>query len=369
MVLLLLLLVLCLLFFGNRYDSSGRGSCEYLSRNHTCFVNGFFIVYVFVRHFSEYGAQMSSLDAAFLENEGGVMGQLLVSTFLLFSGYGIQMSYQRKGGGYAGELVRKRFLVLLRNFAGAVLIYVAVKSALGVDFSWRAVALSMVGWFSVGNSNWFIFMTLVEYLLIAFCYLAFSRYGRFVPVIATAVMTYGWTCVLCFYKPFYWYNTIMCVPAGMLLAELRGSVCRWQLRMGWRIFLVVIPLMLVGREIHMPAYWWCEGLIHPYIGTCLGTAVANIGAVMFACGLALFAGWLSVAGYEPAKLGRILVWCGGPALFYLYIYQRVPMLVGKHYGLPESHGYAYFITCLVVTVLIAWLALYINGKLQGLRKR
>ena len=138
--------------------------------------------------------------------------------------------------------------------------------------------------------------------------------------------------------------------------------------MGWRVFLVVIPLIVVGRVIHIQSYWWCEGLIHPYIGTCLGTAVSNVGAIMFAWALALVAGWMSVVGYEPGKLGRILVWCGGPALFYLYIFQRLPMLVGAHYGLPEAHGYAYFIMCLVGTVLIAWLALYVNGKLQGLRK-
>ena len=367
MTLFLLLFALVSLFSVKKTGECDEGM--YLSRKHTCFVNGFFIIYVFLRHISEYGVQMSDLDVSFFQLEGHVMGQLLVSAFLFFSGYGIQLSLQNKGDSYARDLVRKRFWGLLKNFGVAVLIYAVVQYALGVVFPWQRVALSLVGWSSVGNSNWFIFMTLVEYLLIAFCYLAFSRYGRFMPVIATAVMTYGWTCVLCFYKPFYWYNTIMCVPAGMLLAELRGSVCRWQLRMGWRVVLVVIPLIVVGREIHIQSFWWCEGLIHPYIATCLGTSLSNIGSIVFAFALALVAGWQSVSGFVPGKMGNILVWCGGPALFYLYIYQRLPMLVGKHYGLPESHGYAYFITCLVATVLIAWLALYINGKLQGLRKR
>ena len=367
MTFLLLLFALVCLFSMSKTEV-GAGFA-YLSRHHTCFINGFFIIYVFLRHISEYSIRMSSLDAMFFELEGHIMGQLLVSTFLFFSGYGIQLSLQNKGRAYVKDLVRKRFLGLLRNFALAVLIYVAVQYALGNIFSVQRVALSLVAWSSVGNSNWFIFMTLVEYLIIAVCYAAFSRYGRGAPVLATACVTLFWTFTICFFKEYYWFNTIMCVPMGMFLALFRDAACRWQVRMGWRVLFIVLPLVVVGRELHVQSYWWCEGLIHPYIASCLGTTLSNTGAVLFAGGIALLAGWLSVAGFMPTRMGKLLVWCGGPALFYLYIFQRLPMLVGDHFGMAASHGYAYFILCLVVTVALAWLAMWGNDKLFGNGKR
>ncbi len=365
-LLLLLFALLCL--FSMKKTEDGTASV-YLSRHHTCFINGFFIIYVFLRHISEYGIQLSSLDTKFFELEGHVVGQLLVSTFLFFSGYGIQLSLQNKGKSYAKDLVRKRFLGLLRNFAMAVLIYVAVQYALGKVFSLQHIALSLVAWSSVGNSNWFIFMSLVEYLIIAVCYVVFSRYGRVAPVLAAACVTLFWTFTICFFKEYYWFNTIMCMPLGMVLALFRDEAYRLQVRMGWRVLLLALPLLIVGRELHVQSYWWCEGLIHPYIASCMGTTLSNTGAVLFAGGVALLAGWLSVAGFSPAKNGKLLVWCGGPALFYLYIFQRLPMLVGDHFGMAASHGYAYFILCLVVTVALAWLAMWGNDKLFGNGKR
>lgn len=365
-LLLLLFALLCL--FSMKKTEDGTASV-YLSRDHTCFINGFFIIYVFLRHISEYGIQLSSLDTKFFELEGHVVGQLLVSTFLFFSGYGIQLSLQNKGKSYAKDLVRKRFLGLLRNFAMAVLIYVAVQYALGKAFSLQHIALSLVAWSSVGNSNWFIFMTLVEYLIIAVCYVVFSRYGRGAPVLAAACVTLFWTFTICFFKEYYWFNTIMCMPLGMVLALFRDEAYRLQVRMGWRVLLLALPLLIVGRELHVQSYWWCEGLIHPYIASCMGTTLSNTGAVLFAGGVALLAGWLSVAGVSPAGMGKLLVWCGGPALFYLYIFQRLPMLVGDHFGMAASHGYAYFILCLVVTVALAWLAMWGNDKLFGNGKR
>ena len=61
----------------------------------------------------------------------------------------------------------------------------------------------------------------------------------------------------------------------------------------------------------------------------------------------------------------VLRWCG-KNLFGLYILQRIPMMIFKQVGLASYDVYLYFIACLVVTVVMAWLFEKYVGKLWKL---
>ena len=80
--------------------------------------------------------------------------------------------------------------------------------------------------------------------------------------------------------------------------------------------------------------------------------LVNAGAVLFALGVALLTGGISLAAPRLSVFGRILAWCGGPALFYLYIYQRIPMLVGAHYELHVSMPGYYAAVCILLLCLL-----------------
>lgn len=133
----------------------------YLSRECTSLVNGVFIWLVFLRHFAEQRPELNPVDAWLLEHD--CLGQLIVAPFFFFSGWGIMSSLQKKGKGYVRQLVQSRFPGLWVKFAIAVLLFAMLQWLLGVEYPWQRVLLSLIGWLSVGNSNWFIVMTLLLY--------------------------------------------------------------------------------------------------------------------------------------------------------------------------------------------------------------
>lgn len=93
--------------------------------------------------------------------------------------------------------------------------------------------------------------------------------------------------------------------------------------------------------------------------------LANAGAVLFAMGVALLTGSLSLGAPQLNRCGKWLAWCGGSALFYLYIYQRIPMLLGAHWEMNRSMGTMYCAMCVGLTMLIAWLVLYAGRVIKG----
>lgn len=107
----------------------------------------------------------------------------------------------------------------------------------------------------------------------------------------------------------------------------------------------------------------------PLLTVWCGNMLVNAGAVLFALGVALLTGSISLAAPRLSVFGRILAWCGGPALFYLYIYQRMPMLVGAHFGVHVSSPRCYAAVCVIVTVLIAFALVWITGKSSSISLR
>lgn len=327
----------------------------YLSRECTSLVNGVFIWLVFLRHFSQYHPSLDAVDAWLLAHD--CLGQLIVAPFFFFSGWGIMSSLQSKGKVYLRQLVQSRFPGLWVKFAIAVLLFAMLQCLLGVEYPWQRVLISLTGWESVGNSNWFIVMTLLLYLLVAIAFVMTPSQKPWLGISAVVLLVGATVYIFSMLKPPYWYNTLLCFPAGMvwrlLCKMLNDNVLRWE----GLCSLVCLP---AGWWLHMHGGGIAKGV--PLLTVWCGNMLVNAGAVLFALGVALLTGSISLAAPRLSVFGRILAWCGGPALFYLYIYQRIPMLVGAHYGLNIQMGELYAAVCVAGTVLIAWLCNRLSEK-------
>lgn len=131
---------------------------DYLGREQCESVKGIFILLVFFSHFMGYVRQT-----------GGVafdmpLGQLIVTLFLFYSGYGVMESIRTKGAAYVREMPKRRILTTLLNFDIAVLAFIGVDLLLGQSLTAKQCLLSLVAWDSVGNSNWYIFVILLCYV-------------------------------------------------------------------------------------------------------------------------------------------------------------------------------------------------------------
>ena len=268
-------------------------------------------------------------------------------------------SLQSKGKVYLRQLVLSRFPGLWKNFATAVLLFYVLQWGLGVEYSWQRLLISLTGWLSVGSSTWFVFMTLLLYLLVAVAFFMTPPQKQWLGIGVMVLLVGGVVYVFGMLKPPYWYNTLLCFPAGvvwkLLCCRLNVKLLRW----GGLVSVVCVP---AGWWLYMHGGGMAKGL--PFLTVWCGNMLVNAGAVLFALGVALVAGSISLVVPRLSACGRMLAWCGGPALFYLYIYQRMPMLVGAHFGIHTSMPGCYTAACIGITLLAAWLCV----RLQQLRR-
>ena len=184
---------------------------DYIDRNQCDAIKGIFILLIFFSHISRHMVSSgftsdSSADQLFLYISRHI-GQWVVALFLFYSGYGVMESLKKKGESYLKGFPKKRILTTLLNFDVAVCCFFALNLVLGLSMSWEIVACSLIGWSSIGNSNWYIFVILI-------CYTVFYVSSRLSPnaklggVITTLLLLLTMI-VLSQVKEYRFYNTIL----------------------------------------------------------------------------------------------------------------------------------------------------------------
>ena len=66
----------------------------------------------------------------------------------------------------------------------------------------------------------------------------------------------------------------------------------------------------------------------------------------------LFCGVIVTLSMKISFKSKILIWCG-QNLFWLYILQRIPMIVFKHFRIDSWGNNIYILLCAIVTVLMS----------------
>lgn len=262
--------------------------------------------------------------------------------FLFYSGYGVMESIKRKGRNYVLQIPRKRFLQVLINFDIAVAIFILVDILMKKPIEVRQCLLSFTGWDSVGNSNWYIFIILILYLL---TYVSFYRQSNNEyrnQLIFLLFSTFVLCLIMSYVKAHYWYNTMFCYTAGIFFSAYKEKVEGLAKSYYWKALVVgILTLLLIDRVPYS-----VKGMVY------------NAFSVVFCCVVVLIT--------MKIKLNsQILLWCGRN-LFPLYIYQRIPMIVFSSINdgmFAAGCPVLYTVSCLVVTVVITLSYKYISVKL------
>lgn len=334
---------------------------NYISRERTCLINGFFIWFVFISHIYNQGVILTDIDKFVV---AGIrdLKQLMVSTFFLFSGYGIMHSLLRKGKNYAAGLISKRFFALLLHYSFVVLVYVAVQFyILGNAYSVAHVLSAFAAWSSVGVPTWFIFVTLLSYWFIAISYHVWHRIHPVMVVLSVALM-FVILIPLVMTRGYFWADSCLCMPVGMLYrlyqSQIEKAVKSIQLPVCCMGAIVLVVGFIVYRKLLN--YDWVINVIgSPSL--LFKVYVQNLGCIIFGLGTL----WL-FAGIRFRRTPKFLVWSGGSALFYLYVFHQLPMLLGKHWLSNTESPLIYQAMCIIVTIVLAWAACRIFARLDAL---
>ena len=323
---LLIILVVCLY----RIRFSGVGFYDdYLSKASTTCVNGVFVFFVFLRHFGEY-IEYAPYDKLFSYVAQHIL-QLLVVTFLFYSGYGIMCSIRKKGMDYVKAMPYHRALKVWMHFALAVLLFYCVDLLCGKKFPLSRVLLSFVGWEAIGNSNWYIFYVVITYLVTFVAFLIADKLTKKRrDILAVCLITLCSVCYMLILHPLkgkYWYNTAISFPIGMFYCLFEDKIRK-----------IIQKNNLI--------YWLTSAVALVYFYFCYQRRESFL---YYQCCVIGFIALILLGTMKFRVNNSILLWLG-KYTFEIYILQRIPMLVLKG---RIANNCLYFGVCFVLTLLIA----------------
>ncbi len=305
---------------------------NYLSKENTACIKGIFILIVFISHASTYityDLRHSSIALAFLYH----ISQLMVTMFLFYSGYGIVESIKKKKQNYVDNLPKNRILKTLFHFDVVILTYMIMNYILGFKHDILTNLIALTGWESIGNSNWYIFAILVLYFT---TYLSFTIFKKDIKkaIITNTLLTILVMITLSGFKEgidnSYWYNTMMCYPFGMFFSYYKDSIKKILFN-NKTYYLLLITLIILFLGTKQSQY---------------------INIVLYSIVAILFVFLIVMITMKVNINNRYLKWLGDN-LFYIYILQRIPMIILTKYGYVTNHGYRFILISFIVTIILS----------------
>ena len=306
-----------------------KANPDYISLDGSNAIKGIFAIIILCSHMGGYLTLSDSFADRTYTHVIFYLGQTMVAPYLFYSGYGILFSLRHKPG-YASGFFKKRFLKILLHFDLAILLFLLVQAFLPIRYPVRNYLLCWIGWESIGNSNWFVFVILSLYL-IAFCGLLLERRKGFTLFAVVCLFSAILWLVLRFvaHKENWWVDTIAAFPLGMLLGAGKDNIDAFLAKyqgVWFAILACVSAFFIIWHHLH-------------------GVDVYGISSCLF-CLIVVLAS-MKIRMGNPA-----LKWLGKNA-FYIYILQRLPMLVLSYFGINHHPG-IFIPVSIVVTLLLAW---------------
>ena len=346
MMILFLFVLFGLCLYGVRFSNFHK---NYLGIPESAAIRGIFIFCVFLSHGRGYIGGLSGITNQYYLFFLSRLGQLMVAMFLFLSGFGVAESFQKKAG-YLGCFLQKRILKTLLHFDLALVFFLIMNLILEIEYPLSTYILCWIGWESIGNSNWFIFDILLLYSLSYIC--IYTQYSKrkenensyfevdFKTLCSITILT-GIAWIILFFAKYsqsWWYNTLLCYPAGMWYSHYKeridGTMCRteyWFLALA----LVVPAFLFLYRMGNQAAYTLC--------------------ACLFCLILCLLCMKIRI---ENAPLRWL-----GEHLFEIYILQRIPFTLLQRTGLSVFPFILTF-TALILTVAMACFFHYFLSRLD-----
>ena len=333
---IILFIIIALLFYGSR--CTGRGfNNTFLSKELTTCVNGIFILFVFASHFSTYIDPAPWVD---YWTRGACLwlGQLMVAPFLFFSGYGVMESIKAKGDKYISAIPKKRMLSTWFNFAVAISVFLLVNLIMGRFLPARQVILSYIGWDSIGNSNWYIFAIILLYF---FTYVSFKlSKNKQKALLCLWALSILYCVVLSFFKPPHWYNTSLCYAFGATFSYFKNI---------FQKYVRNNSIYISGILLAVFVFIFFRSLFSLY----QFQPFHQIMAFSF-CVLIVFT-------TMKFRFGNLVLTWIGQRLFWVYILQRIPMMVLSNFSFFQGRQVVFMSTSLIIT-LVASGIFYITSQ-------
>lgn len=322
-----LLIILLIIFFNTKFENNK----DFLSLKQTTTINGIFIIFVFIRHIFQYVSYNNAIDIPLVLLDK-YTGQLIVTTFLFYSGYGIMESIKNKRN-YVDSIPKKRIVNTLIRFDICVCLYFVLGLILSDNISLSKFFLSLICVESIGNSNWYILTILCMWVSVFISFKIFKNSSKKALIFTYLLSFFSIFIMYITNRPDYYYNTIICFPLGMSFSfHYKFILKKLSSVRKYIFFIFVIFLLLSVTLIYI--------LKNPD-----NFVVYEIMSGTFVIELVLLTRYIKINSKVLYHLGK--------NLFPIYILQRIPMILFKKINLAGYNVYLYFILCILITFILS----------------
>ena len=305
---------------------------NYLSKETTTIINGFFVITIFFSHFITYINDINKYDQLLI-NIMSYIGQLMVTSFLFYSGFGIYESIKKKEN-YIKAFFKKRFIPTFVNFVVAVLLFLIINIIMGNNYPIKTILLSFIGYESIGNSNWYMLAIFSLYIFIMICFNSKIKIKNIYRIITLTFLVVIYIYVISRYKDNYYVDTILCFPVGMFYSYFKDKIDNIFKKKYYLWYIIIFLLFIL-------MYYFSKHF-------------ANVGSYnIFAISFII----LIVISTMKFKFNNKTMTFLGVHTFWIYILQRIPMIILQN----KLDKYIYFICSLLITIVLS----YIMNKLMN----
>lgn len=293
-------------------------------------INAIFSILIFLSHAVTYVRLDGVLDKPYFEFRS-FLGQLVVVTYLFFSGFGIMESIKKKGVDYVKEMPKNRFFKLWYHFAIVILLYTVVSVGVaGKKYTVIHWLLSFTGLKAIGNSNWYLFVTFALYIIVILSFLLFKKSQK-VALISVGILCIGFVLLE---KEMglgsRYYNTLLCFPLGMFFSMLKPNIDKLFMKndifwfVGFSASVVLFAYFSQNRDNRLLYY------------------------ILFT----FFALAVIVMLLMKVNINNSVLDWFGQHIFSFFILQRIPMIFLREFGYNKN-GYFFIIVSFFGTVFLS----------------
>ena len=293
-------------------------------------IQGIFVIFVMLSHFSSYVEfELSNiLDKLFVQINNRV-GQLMVVMFLFYSGYGIMNKIRKQPKEYLDNFWLHRFLPVYAKFFVCILLFLILNICTGEieNYSLMDIVLSFVAWRSIGNSSWFMFATFFLYIMIIVSFKTIKMDSLKKSLVSFTLFTLMYIMLFSKFlnKGEWWYNTILCFPFGMWF---NFYIDKFESLMEKKY----IPLVCGSSVLLLILYLIQDKVQYAY------------------CALAIVVVFVVLLVTFKIKIGNKILDFFGRHIFSIYMLQRLTYIL---FGHVQMDKYLFLFVAFITTIVIA----------------
>lgn len=267
-------------------------------------------------------------EEVFLIKEFADWGGIVVGMFFFITGYGLMVSYRRKGSAYLDGFVRHRLAKLLPPFLITMFLWRIYRSIFGDNIPFLSIESLMRGETPLPNS-WFVYAILFFYL----CFFIVARFAtkpQRITVILWVLSSLYMIAMSFSDWGRWWYSTTYALNIGATFALYEDKLKTLLRRKQSLMLTVLVPILVLAYYTERTGNVWTEIIMRWFLPLYIVFTIYAIGI----CRFHLF-----------QNLGKIS--------YEIYLVHGCWILC--LFGLCEISTTLYIVAVVAVSIFTAWL--------------